>query len=191
MTRFLRQTPSLTALGFLTLLLFAPLASAWDMSGTKQITLHAKDGSQTDIGTVTFTPGSSGTRFKLDMDHKQLKDFFLSMREFKCREGATEILCHVPYPYANPATVTPDNLAWLEHALLFFFKAPRDFGAKLWNGVYFKLALTEQGLVGTPQAIDLNTIGAPHANLDIPPYGPQDRSDMAADARWFNKLTIR
>ena len=113
------------------------------------------------------------------------------MREFKCREGATEILCFVPYPYANPGRVSPDNLVWLEHALLFFYKAPRDFGAKLWNGVYFKLAMTEHGLVGTPQAVDLNLIGAPPANLDIPPYGPNERSDIAADARWFNRLTIR
>ena len=172
------------------LLFGATAAQAWEMDGVRRITLHAKDGSRVDIGTVTFNRDSGGTRFKVDMDHAQLKDFFLSMREFKCREGEGEILCYVPYPYAQPGRVAPDNFAWLEHSLLFFFKAPRDFGAKLWNGIYFKLAMTERGLEGTPQAVDLNLIGAPPANLDIPPYGPAERSEIPAGLRWFGRLTI-
>lgn len=166
-------------------------AAAWDLAGTKQLVLHGKDGSQAEIGTVTFSAAADGTHFKLDMDHRQLKDYFLSMREFKCREGESELLCHVPYPYRNPGTVSRDNLAWLEHALLFFFKSPRDFGAKLWNGIYYKLELTEQGLVGTPQAVDLNLIGAPPADLNVPPYGPTERSEMPPGVRWFDRLTIR
>lgn len=166
-------------------------ATAWEWSGKKQIVLHAQDGSQAEIGSVNFVPEGEAVRFTLDMDHRQLKDYFLSMREFKCREGQTELLCHVNYPYAHPARITTGNLAWLEHALLFFYKSPRDFGAKLWNGVYFKLEMTPDGLVGTPQAVDLNLIGVPPADLNIPPYGSAERSDMPAGARWFNKLTIR
>jgi hypothetical protein len=87
-------------------------------------------------------------------------------------------------------TRTPQDLAWLEHALLFLYKLPREFGAKLWNGVIFKLRLTESGLVGTPQAVDLNLIAAPPARSDVPPYKPALRDDIRPGARWFEKLTI-
>lgn len=175
--------------------LFASLpVAAWELSGTRRIVLHDRDGGQTAIGKVTFTPGSKpGDRiaFVVDVDHDRFKDFFLSMKEFKCLEVPTEVYCHVPYPYQQPATVTADDLTWLEHQLLFMFKAPRDFGARLWNGVYYQLQLTDQGLVGKPQAVDLNQISAPPADTTIPPYGAAERSDIAPDVRWFNKLTIQ
>lgn len=163
---------------------------AWELAGDKAVILHAKDGSSTRIGSVNFRDEGAQIAFTLGLDHAQLKDYFLSMREFKCREGDGELLCHVPYPYRSPARITTADFAWLEHALLFFYKAPRDFGAKLWNGIYFRLERTAQGLVGTPQAIDLNQIGAPPATPDVPPYGAAERTDIPAGARWFHKLTI-
>jgi len=178
----------------LSLLVSLP-AAAWELTGTKTITLHYRDGGEVKIGTVTFTP--KGTKagdpvaVSVHMDHDRFKDFFLSMKEFKCLEAPGEVFCHVPYPYKNPEIVTADNMAWLEHALMFMFKSPREFGAKLWNGVYYKLQLTGQGLVGRPQAVDLNQIGAPPADLNVPPYGPGERSDIPLDVRWFNKLTIQ
>jgi hypothetical protein len=165
-------------------------AMAWELAGTKTIQLHGRDGQRTSLGTVTFEPKGDKTAFSVKLDAERLKDFFLSMREFKCLEGNGEILCHVPYPYANPATVSATDLAWLEHALLFLFKLPKDFGAKWWNGIYYRLSLTEQGLVGVPEAIDLNQISAPPTDRSIPPYGPSERSKLAPDARWFGKLTI-
>jgi len=169
-------------------------AAAWDMSGTKTIALHNRDGDKVAIGTVTFTPKSSQpgapVAVSIHMDHARFKDFFLSMKEFKCLEAPTEVFCHVPYPYKNPEVVTTSDMSWLEHALMFMFKAPREFGAKLWNGVYYKLQLTDKGLVGRPQAVDLNQIGAPPADLNVPPYGPGERTDIPLEARWFNKLTI-
>jgi len=118
------------------------------------------------------------------------KDFFLSMKEFKCLESAVEIFCHVPYPYPQPGTVSATDLAWLEHALLFMFKTPAEFGAKLWNGVYFQLQPTERGWEGRPQAIDLNRISAPPAQPGTPPFRPALRDDIAPAARYFNRLTI-
>ena len=82
------------------------------------------------------------------------------------------------------------DLAWLEHSLLFMFKTPRDFGAKLWNGVYFKLRLAATGLEGSPQAIDLNHICAPPDRPELPPYRPALRDDIAPGARWFGRLSI-
>jgi len=167
------------------------LAGAWDLAGTHTVLLHARDGSTVPLGTAQFTPRADGrSDFRLALDGARFKDFFLSMKEFKCIEGQTEILCHVPYPYRQPGTVGPDDMAWLEHSLLFMFKTPAEFGAKLWNGVYFQLRVTERGLEGTPQAVDLNRISAPSATPGVPPFKPALRDDMAPGARWFNRLTI-
>lgn len=161
------------------------------LSGERQVTLHARDGSaHVRLGSVRFTPRADGrSAFALTLDAAPWKDFFLSMKEFKCLEGTGEILCHVPYPYPQPGTVAPGDLAWLEHALLFMFKTPAEFGARLWNGVYFRLTPTATGFEGRPQAVDLNRIGAPPTRPG-PPYGPAQRDDMPEAARWFNRLTI-
>lgn len=180
----------LASLAALTALFAAPSASAWELAGSHAVRLHPRSGAPIVIGTVEFRPVGGRLGFTLHLDHGTFKDFFLSMREFKCLEGDVEILCHVPYPYPNPGTVTAGDLAWLEHALLFLYKSPREFGAKLWNGIYYKLQLTPAGLVGLPQAVDLNQIGAPPADPDTPPFGPGERSDIPSGARWFDKLTI-
>ena len=167
------------------------LASAWEMTGTRTITLHARNGDTVKFGTVQFTPRADGrTGFVLAVTHESVKDFFLSMKEFKCVEGMGEILCHVPYPYPQPGTVSATDYAWLEHSLMFMFKTPAEFGAKLWNGIYFQLRLTEQGLEGKPQAIDLNQISAPPAKPEVPPFRAALRDDIRPDRRWFNRLTI-
>lgn len=167
-------------------------AQAFDLNGTLRLALHTREGQRVDIGSVRFDPepGSERRRFTLAIDHGPFRDHFLSMREFKCLDGQGEILCHVPYPHPRPSTVTAGDLAWLEHALLFMFKKPSDFGARLWNGVYWKLRVTPQGLVGQPQAVDLNLIGAPPARTDVPPYRPALRDDMPEGSRWFVRLTL-
>ena len=168
----------------------APVAAAWEFAGSRTITLHPREGAPVAIGTVSFEPKGQGQGFTLHMDHARFKDFFLSMKEFKCLESAQEIQCHVPYPYPNPATVSDQDLRWLEHSLLFLYKAPKDFGAKLWNGLYYRLEVTDTGLVGTPEAVDLNMIGAPPEDPSLPPYTEQDRSEINPASRWFSRLTI-
>lgn len=171
--------------------LASPAATAWELSGSKTLTALTADGTRLRLGAVEFVPGADGaTTFKLALDAGPFTDHFLSMREFKCVPGPTELSCHVPYPYAQPASVKPGQYAWLEHSLLFFYKQPSEFGARLWNGIYFEFRQTETGLVGTPKAIDLNLIGAPPANLAVPPYKPALRDDMPAQARWIRSLLI-
>lgn len=184
----IRRWLLLVSVGLLTLMNLP--ASAWEMAGTKTIRLHGRDGQAHPVGTVQFQPKGDKIAFIVKMDPARLKDFFLSMREFKCLEGSGEIACHVPYPYSHPATVSATDLVWLEHSLLFLFKQPKDFGAKWWNGLYYRLQLTDQGLVGTPEAIDLNQISAPPGDLTTPPYGPPARSAIAPESRWFNRLSI-
>jgi hypothetical protein len=159
--------------------------------GEKSLVAVTRDGQRTRIGAVTFGPASAGrSAFQVKMDHAVMRDHFLSMREFKCLPAAQEISCFVPYPYPHPGTISTTDLSWLEHNLLFFFKQPADFGAKLWNGIIFKFSLTPTGLVGTPQAVDLNRIGVPPDKPDEPPYGRFDRDDFAPGARWLKELRI-
>ena len=51
------------------------------------------------------------------------------------------------------------------------------------NSWYYKLQITDQGIVGLPQAIDLNYIGAPSAGLDTPPYGLPECNKIARGVR--------
>jgi len=118
------------------------------------------------------------------------KDFFLPMKEFKCLEAPAEAFWHMPYPYQQPGTVVPDVLAWLEHSLLFMFKTPSEFGAKLWNGVYYPLKAAGNGFDGLPQAVDLNRFSAPPGQPGVPPFRRALRDDIAPGARWFHRLRI-
>jgi hypothetical protein len=178
----------------LALLALAPIAQAWELAGSKTISAVTRDQQRIPIGTVDFKPAANGaTAFTVTMDHSRFTDHFLSMKEFKCMEGANEVMCHVPYPYKNPSTVNGNDFAWLEHQLLFLFKQPRDFGAKLWNGLYFRLQPDADGLglVGLPQAVDLNLISAPPDDLRTPPYNASLRDDVPAGSHWIERLLIR
>jgi hypothetical protein len=160
-------------------------------AGAKSVKLHARDGSSVDIGQVVFTPRADGrVGFVWKAETSRFTDHFLSMREFKCLPGQGEIMCLVPYPYPQPGHIAANDLAWLEHSLLFMFKKQSELGAQLWNGIIWKLAVTPTGFVGTPQAVDLNRIAAPPAKTDVPPFGPGQRDDIPATARWFNKITL-
>jgi hypothetical protein len=173
-------------------LALAPLAQAWELSGTKTVSAQTRDKQVIPLGQVEFVPQANGsTTFKLTMDYATFTDHFLSMKEFKCLESADEVLCHVPYPYKNPGSVRDQDYAWLEHHLLFLFKQPRDFGAKLWNGLYYRLERDDAGLVGLPQAVDLNLISAPPDDLQTPTYHKALRDDVAPGSHWIERLLIR
>ena len=175
----------------LTLMLCGGGAHAFGFSGEKALIAVIKDGARTKIGCVVFIPVAAGTSaFKVQMDDAVMRDHFLSVREFKCLPPEQEISCFVPYPYAQPSTASSAQLAWLEHSLLFFYKEPRVFGAKPWNGIDFKFTATPTALVGLPQAVDLNRIGVPPDDLNVLPFGPMDRDPFTPGARWLTELRI-
>lgn len=166
-------------------------ATAWSLEGTKQLLAVTQGGERLPIGQVHFTPQAGGqVGFALKLDTSRFQDHFLSMREFKCLPGSSEISCHVPYPYAHPRQVTAQAFDWLSHELLFLYKQPKDYGAKLWNGVYYQFERTDNGLVGRPQAVDLNLISAPPDQKDQPPYDAGWREPMPAGQRWLDHLLI-
>lgn len=166
--------------------------AAFVPEGAKQLSAVLADGRSVVIGDVTFSKDKGGnTVFALHLDHSQFTDFFLSMREFKCLPSDKEVACHVPYPYVSPFNVSDDKYTWLSHRLLFLFKRPAEFGAKLWNGIYFDFKVRGDALVGYPQAVDLNEIGAPPEDLSIPPYQEINRHDMNPDERWIRELRLQ
>lgn len=165
-------------------------AMAWDLAGSHAVELVRQDGSTVTLGDIEFKPAGERIGFTFKPEHKAYQDYFLSMKEFKCITGRDEVFCHVPYPYPNPKSVTADDLAWLEHAFLFLHKNPAEFGARLWNGVIYKMSVTDEGIVGSPQAVDLNVISAPPTTPE-PPYGIGERSDVDPSSREFGQLRIR
>jgi hypothetical protein len=168
-------------------------AHAFELRGEHTLTAHPRSGEGEPIvlGQVLFEPQADGSaRFSISFEHTVFTDHFLSMKEFKCIGGAVELACHVPYPYPQPASVRPGDWRWLEHSLLFLYKQPREFGAKLWNGLYYRFEVDGERLVGRPQAIDLNRISAPPDRPGEPPYRPALRDDIAAGARWLDRLVI-
>jgi hypothetical protein len=172
------------------LVALATPASAWELAGTHPVELVRSDGSSVTLGQLVLSPSGDRVGFEFKPEHAVYQDYFLSMKEFKCLTGRQEVFCHVPYPYPNPRSITGNDLAWLEHAFLFLHKSPKEFGARLWNGVIYKMAITDEGIVGRPQAVDLNLISAPPTD-PAPPYGVGERSDMDPSAREFGQLRIR
>lgn len=146
------------------------LAGGWEMKGTKTIALHTRDGATIPIGTIDFQPKGDATGFKIDLDSKKFTVFFLSMRNFDCIEGA-DVECVVPYPYANPMKASPKDLDWLADNLLFMYKTKAEHAATMRNGIRFDLKMTDHGIVGTPQAIDLDDIASPPKDASVAPTG--------------------
>ncbi|MNC59557.1 hypothetical protein D3C75_1093730 [compost metagenome] len=73
---------------------------------------------------------------------------------------------------------------------MFLYKLPSEFGARLSNGLYFALQRTDRGLLGRPQAIDLNQISAPPDDPALAPFTPDLRDDIAPGVRWIESLSI-
>jgi hypothetical protein len=178
---------------FLTSVIFSwpIMASTAIPLGDKEIYLKDNDGAERLIGTISFSDGGHDTaQYDLHMETERFKDFFLSMKEMKCLEGK-EIWCFIPYPYEHPDTVSADDLRWLEHDLLFMYKALNAFGADLWNGVYYNLAVEDGVIRGSARAVDLNYIAGPPDDLSVPPYGKFDIGDLETSSRWLPFIEIR
>ena len=179
---------TLMALIFSAFLSAAVLAGP--LEGRKTISLVDRDGVATDVGEIEFSPAPGGSSFKIEMDRVLLKDHFISMKELKCLEGPTELACHIPYPYKNPSIVSARNLAWLEHALLFLKKDRKEFGANLWNGMLYKMAVDGDEIVGELRDIDLNYIASPPEDLTVPPYMEDQQGEAELTKRWLPRLRI-
>lgn len=165
-------------------------ASADPLDGKKHIFLLDNKGAEILIGSVTFKKSDSGSTYALHMEHEKFRDYFLSMKEMKCLEGP-ELMCHLPYPYKQPHSVTADDLSWLSHDLLFMFKSPKEFGANFWNGVYYNMHVDAGIIKGSAEAVDLNLLASPPDDLGVPPMNEGERDEIDSSKRWLPNLIIR
>lgn len=160
------------------------------ITGDKDVFLVDKQNNKIQIGNILFKQLGIASRYVLHLDHAKFTDYFLSMKEMKCLEGP-ELWCHIPYPYTQPKTVTPTDLRWLEHDLLFMFKKKEVFGANFWNGIYYRMHIENGVIRGEARAVDLNLLASPPADLEQPPIGDSVLDEIDPDIRWLPGLEIR
>lgn len=174
------------------LMLSLPVLAAELPDGQRTLALLDASANEIIIGTVLFSPTAvAGQRhYQLKIHHQGFTDHFLSMKEMKCLEGK-ELWCRIPYPYANPHTISPNDLRWLEHDLLFMFKRANEFGANFWNGIYYQLQFDNKVLRGEARAVDLNMLASPPDDQSVPPIGEYDSDKIEPGQRWLPGLIIR
>lgn len=144
------------------------------------------------VGDVRFTDTSDGkTAVKLEMDNDQFTDHFLSMRPFRCIEGQTEWFCYLQYTYDLRSIITKDDLRDLEYQLLFIHKKPSEFGIDAWNGLYYKLEVTEDGsITGKLLEGDLNSLQVPPSEMYARPIDLSEFIPADATSRLYPTLRI-
>jgi hypothetical protein len=187
------------AVGRLAIVLVLCLASAASSlsasklpQGERSIVLTGASGETVRIGTVTFVPDGDGARISVLIEAPEFSNEFLSMRPFRCLPGAKEMWCHLPYPYETSGRITADDLVDLEYALLFLFKQPSAFGIDAWNGLYFKLALDEQGgISGRLHETNLDVLAAPPENRRERVVKHSDLTLAEASSRRFTSIAIK
>lgn len=161
-------------------------------AGEKMISLKSADGSTLVIGTATFAPDGAGATVSVQMTAPQYQEEFLSMRPFRCLAGDKETWCHLEYPYEVKGHVTADDLVDLEYKLLFLFKPPAGYGIDAWNGLYFKLALQEDGAIsGNVHDVDLNVLAVPPEDRRARVIGHKDLTAVEPGVHRFATVEIR
>ncbi|MGB0747852.1 MAG: hypothetical protein ACPGO3_03820 [Magnetospiraceae bacterium] len=171
------------------LALFALPAQA-EIAGRKTVYLHPVSGDPLAIGTVTLVRDGAGWTFDVALAPEKFEDHFLSMRPFKCLEGDTRYLCHLPYPYAKGQRITANDLTDLEYEFLFIWKAPTDYGIDMWNGVYYRLALAQDRLIGRVHEVNMDLLASPPEDRTTRPITEGDLEPGEPASHWLPMLTI-
>ncbi|QUJ76761.1 hypothetical protein KDD17_01470 [Sulfitobacter albidus] len=153
---------------------------------SRAVTLEADDG--TRIVIAELTTDDTGA-YRMEMHADAFSEYFLSMRPFKCIDGARKTWCHVPYPYENARNISQD-LTDLEYDLLFVWKGTTDYGINMWNGIYYRLTPTEHGFDGTLHEIDMGLLAVPPAPGVLRPLRDQDIVESDPEGHWLPRLVI-
>ncbi len=179
----------------MTLMLASPLVNAVDTSKafTGEISLIDSAGKALVVGSVEFSgfkDGKSG--IAVNLESPRFTDHFLSMRPFKCLEGAKEWFCHMPYLYKLRRVITKDDLRDLSYSLLFIRKTPAEFGIDAWNGLYYELKMNDDGSIsGELLEGDLNVLASPPEEDYSYPIGMGDFIKANKKKRLYPSLIIR
>ncbi len=172
------------------LVLIAVAQSASALEGAKTVYLTDVAGERVAVADVTFTPAGDGATYEIAMRDGPFTDHFLSMRPFKCLEGAAKHWCHVPYPYEIRRSVTADDLTDLEYDLLFIWKGATEYGINMWNGVYYQLEMTDGKIIGALSEMDMDTLSAPPDAGVLRPIREQDVEESDPDSHWLPFVVI-
>ena len=170
--------------------LWAGAAAADPLAGEKVLKMVEADGTAHVVGSVMFGQGAGGKGYSVSWDEGRFGDHFLSMRPFKCLEGAEKHWCHVPYPYAIRREVSEDDLTDLEYDLLFLWKGATEYGINMWNGVYYILEVEGDRLVGQLHEVDMEPLGVPPEEGDLRPIRPGDLHEADPEGHWLPMVVI-
>lgn len=136
--------------------------------GKKQAYLQKTNGELIQFADVLFKQTKAGLDYQVTIIDKPFDNQFLSMRPFQCIMGNAQVMCHLPYPYAKKSLVLDNDLSSLSLDLLFLHKSSSEYGINLWNGIYYKLELIDNVIVGTAFEVDMNLIASPPDNANTP-----------------------
>ena len=176
---------SMVASGLLTL----PVVAA-PFEGKRTIKLVENDGTSHELARIDFTPSGEGATYMIDWNEKPFTDHFLSMRPFKCIEGVKKYWCRVPYPYEIKRKVSAGDLGDLEYDTMFIWKGATEYGINMWNGVYYKMKVDGDRLVGSIHELDMNKLSAPPEKGNLRPLLEQDLEKGEPESHWLPKLVI-
>lgn len=167
----------------------APAVAA-PLEGVKTIKLVDGAGAETPVATIAFEPAAGGATYTVAWDDAPFADHFLSMRPFKCVEGTEKYWCRVPYPYENRRVVSADDLTDLEYDLLFIWKGATEYGINMWNGVYYRLEIEGDRIVGRIHEMDMDVLSAPPDDGDLRPVRDADLEEGEPDGHWLPVVVV-
>ncbi|PRY75360.1 hypothetical protein [Marivita geojedonensis] len=164
----------------------ATLHAAELRDGHHRAFLLDSQGVRVEIAEIEVKSG----KYAIEMKSEKFTDHFLSMRPFKCLEGPEKTWCHVPYPYMIRRDVSKD-LTDLEYDLLFLWKGATEYGIDMWNGVYYRLGVSDDGRIrGTLHEMDMNILSVPPDDGNMRPIREVDLEPGDADSHWLPELVI-
>ncbi len=177
-------------LGGLAAALFGLAAQAAPLEGQKGLYLLDGSGEKKQIGTVAFNPTDNGSTYEIEWQDEGFSEHFLSMRPFRCLEGPVKYWCRVPYPYEINRVVSADDLKDLEYDTMFIWKGATEYGINMWNGIYYKLAIDGDRLVGALHEMDMDKLSAPPEQGNLRPIREQDLEPGEPESHWLPVLII-
>ncbi len=149
------------------------------------------DGGETfEIGHVTFTAKDGGYSYELKVVEENFEKQFLSMRPFDCTQKPKMMICHLPYPYKNNRFITSEDMTDLEYDILFLHKYPGEYGINAYNGIYYQMKMTDNGIEGLLHDVDMNELKIPPEEGNLRPITPDMLYEASPTKHWFMNVLI-
>ncbi|KIT16753.1 hypothetical protein [Jannaschia aquimarina] len=157
-------------------------------AGAEEVRQVWLEGSDVRLAIAEVTLRNDGT-YEFALVPAAFENHFLSMRPFRCIEGAERHLCHVPYPYAISRDLS-DGLTDLEYDLLFVWKGAGEYGINMWNGMYWKLERDDDRFVGVLHEMDMDALSVPPPDGEMRPIRPAILTEADPDDHPLPRLVV-